>query len=70
MAGQTSAIAGVTRAGFIEAASRMRVSPLQTSAAELREELRDARRVLSRINAGTEKTVSAEEVFRRNGLRA
>ena len=68
--GKAAVIAGVTRAGFIEAASRMRVSPLQTSAAELREELRDARRVLSRINAGTEKTVSAEEVFRRNGLRA
>ena len=33
-------------------------------------DLHDARRVLSRINAGTEKTVSAEAVFRRNGLRA
>ena len=34
-------------------------------------DLRDARRrVLARVNAGTEKTVSAEEVFRRNGLRA
>ena len=33
-------------------------------------DLRDARRVLSRVNAGTEKTVSAEAVFRRNGLRA
>ena len=60
----------MTRASFIDAASRMHVSPLQTSAAELREELRDARRVFSRVNAGTEKTVSAEEVFRRNGLRA
>ena len=33
-------------------------------------DLRDARRVLSRVNAGTGKTVSAEEVFHRNGLRA
>ena len=33
-------------------------------------DLRDARRVLSRVNTGTEKTVSTEEVFRRNGLRA
>ena len=33
-------------------------------------DLRDARRVLSRVNAGTEKTVCAEAVFRRNGLRA
>jgi len=33
-------------------------------------DLRDARRVLLRVKAGTEKTVSAEEVFRRNGLRA
>ena len=40
--GKAAAIAGVTRAGFIEAASPMRVSPLQTLAAELREELRDA----------------------------
>ena len=33
-------------------------------------DLRDARRVLSRVNAGTEKTVNAEAVFRRNGLPA
>ena len=33
-------------------------------------DLRDARRVLSRVNAGTEKTVCAEAVFRRNGLPA
>ena len=33
-------------------------------------DLRDARCVLSRVNAGTEKTVSADEVFRRNGFRA
>ena len=33
-------------------------------------DLRDAHRVLSRVNVGTEKTVSAEDVFRRNGLRA
>jgi predicted DNA-binding protein len=33
-------------------------------------DLRDARRVLARVKAGTEKTVSADEVFRRNGLRA
>ena len=33
-------------------------------------DLRDARRVLARVNAGTEKTVSAEAVFRRNGLHA
>lgn len=31
-------IAGVTRAEFIDAASRMRVSPFQTSASELHEE--------------------------------
>lgn len=35
-------VAGLSRAGFIEAASRMRVSPLQMSAPELREDLRDA----------------------------
>ena len=33
-------------------------------------DLRAARRVLLRVEAGTEKTVSAEAVFRRNGLRA
>ena len=32
-------------------------------------DLRDARRVLSRIDAGKEMTVSADAVFRRNGLR-
>ena len=35
-------IAGVTRAEFIDAASRMCVSPLQTSASELHEELQGA----------------------------
>ena len=35
-------IAGVARAEFIDAASRMRVSPLQTSASELHEELQGA----------------------------
>ena len=35
-------IAGVTRAEFIDAASRMRVSPFQTSASELHEELQGA----------------------------
>ena len=40
--GKAAAVAGVTRAGFIDAASRMRVSPIQTSAQELIEELRDA----------------------------
>ena len=39
---KAAGIAGVTRAEFIDAASRMRVSPLQTTSAELREELRDA----------------------------
>ena len=40
--GKAAAVAGVTRAGFIDAASRMRVSPIQTTAQELIEELRDA----------------------------
>ena len=35
-------IAGMTRAAFIEAASRMRVSPIQVTPSELREELQDA----------------------------
>ena len=35
-------IAGCSRASFIEAASRMHVSPVQTSAQDLREELKDA----------------------------
>lgn len=39
---KAAAIAGVTRAEFIDAASRMRVSPLQSSPVELHEELRDA----------------------------
>ena len=39
---KAASIAGVTRAGFIDAASRMRVSPVQVTAAELREELKDA----------------------------
>ncbi len=39
---KAASIAGVTRAGFIDAASRMRVSPVQVTAAELREELNDA----------------------------
>ncbi len=33
-------------------------------------DLRDARRTLSQINTGKQKTVSAEAVFRRNGLQA
>ena len=37
-----ASIAGVTRTGFIDAASRMRVSPVQVTAAELSEELNDA----------------------------
>ena len=32
-------------------------------------DLRDAKRVMARIKSGKEKTVSAEQVFRRNGLR-
>ena len=40
--GKAAAVAGVTRAGFIDAASRMRVSPIQTTSQELIEELRDA----------------------------
>ena len=32
-------------------------------------DLRDAKRVMARIKSGKEKTVSADEVFRRNGLR-
>ena len=31
-------------------------------------DLRDAKRVMARIKSGKEKTVSAEQVFRRNGL--
>ena len=40
--GKAAAIAGLTRAAFIDAASRMHVSPLQSTAVELREEMRDA----------------------------
>ena len=32
-------------------------------------DLRNAKRVMARIRSGKEKTVSAEQVFRRNGLR-
>ena len=39
---KAASIAGVTRAGFIDAASRMRVSPVQVTASELNEELNDA----------------------------
>ena len=39
---KAASIAGVTRAGLIEAASRMRVSPIQVTAEELREDLKDA----------------------------
>lgn len=39
---KAASIAGITRAGFIDAASRMRVSPVQVTASELREELKDA----------------------------
>ena len=35
-------IAGCSRASFIEAAGRMHVSPMQTSAQDLHEELKDA----------------------------
>ena len=35
-------IAGCSRASFIEAASRMHVSPVQMSAQDVREELKDA----------------------------
>jgi predicted HTH domain antitoxin len=35
-------IAGLSRADFIDALSRFKVSPLQFTAAELREELQDA----------------------------
>ena len=39
---KAASIAGVTRVGFIDAASRMRVSPMQVNTAELREELKNA----------------------------
>ncbi len=40
--GRAAEIAGLTRAAFIDALSRYRVSPFQYTAEELAEELRDA----------------------------
>ncbi len=40
--GRAAEIAGLTRAGFIDALSRYKVSPFQYTADELAEELRDA----------------------------
>jgi len=40
--GRAAEIAGLTRAAFIDALSRYRVSPFQYTAEELTEELRDA----------------------------
>jgi predicted HTH domain antitoxin len=40
--GQAAEIAGISRAGFIDALSRYQVSPFQYSAEESVEELRDA----------------------------
>jgi len=40
--GRAAEIAGLTRAAFIDALSRYRVSPFQYTAEELSEELRDA----------------------------
>jgi predicted HTH domain antitoxin len=40
--GRAAEIAGLTRAGFIDALSRYRVSPFQYSEQDLIEELRDA----------------------------
>jgi predicted HTH domain antitoxin len=40
--GRAAEIAGLTRAGFIDALSRYKVSPFQYSTEELAEELRDA----------------------------
>ncbi len=40
--GRAAEIAGVTRAGFIDAISRYRVSPFQYTRDELIEEMRDA----------------------------
>lgn len=40
--GRAAEIAGLTRAGFINALSRYQVSPFQYTAEELDEELRDA----------------------------
>lgn len=39
--GRAAEIAGLTRAGFIDALSRYRVSPFQYTAEEIAEELRD-----------------------------
>lgn len=61
---------------LVTQAKTARKSAASLAASLLREaledaiDLRDARRVLARVKARTEKTVSAEEVFRRNGLRA
>lgn len=40
--GRAAEIAGLTRAGFVEALTRYQVSPFQYTADELAEELRDA----------------------------
>ena len=40
--GRASEVAGLTRAGFIDALSRYKVSPFQYTADDLAEELRDA----------------------------
>lgn len=40
--GRAAEIAGLTRAGFIDALSRYKVSPFQYTAEELADELRDA----------------------------
>ena len=40
--GRAAEIAGLTRAGFIDALSRYQVSPFQYTAEEVAEELRDA----------------------------
>lgn len=40
--GRAAEIAGLTRAGFIDALSRYKVSPFQYTAEEVAEELRDA----------------------------
>ena len=61
---------------LVKQAKTARKPPAVLAASLLRDaledaiDLRDARRVLSRVNAGTEKTVSAQAVFRRNGLGA
>lgn len=40
--GRAAEVAGLTRAGFIDALSRYKVSPFQYTAEDLAEELRDA----------------------------